>query len=49
MARLCTQLRLRNDIQHLFRTQQGLLEDAYALQEQRIAYEAEEATGAPAA
>jgi uncharacterized protein (DUF488 family) len=49
MARLCAQLRLRDDIHHLFRTPQDLLEDAYTLQEQRIAYETEEVSGVPIA
>jgi uncharacterized protein (DUF488 family) len=44
LARLASQLHLRIDEQHLFRTPQDLLDDAYALQEKRIAFELPELT-----
>jgi uncharacterized protein (DUF488 family) len=49
MLRLCAQLRLRENEHHLFRTDQDLLDDAYSMQEKRIAYEQEALPDAPAA
>jgi uncharacterized protein (DUF488 family) len=39
LSRLAKQLHLREEEQHLFRSPQDLIDDAYALQEKRIAYE----------
>ncbi len=39
LSRLAKQLRFREEEQHLFRSPQDLIDDAYALQEKRIAYE----------
>lgn len=48
IARLARSLRLRVDEPHLFRSRDEVLEDAYALQERRIAYEVD-AKDVPAA